>query len=271
MLAIANQKGGVGKTTTTVTLAGLLASSGQRILLVDTDPQGSLTSYFGFEPEQLRYSVYSFFEESQSRIKLPVQQVVQKTRFDNIDLLPAVPAMATLDRQLINRPGMGLVLSQAISPLVRSYDRVLFDCAPALGVLLINALGASRELVIPVQTEHLAIKGLERMLKTLAMVNRVRKQPLPYVVLPTFYDSKIWACVEALQSLQQRHADRLAPKPVPFDPQLKEASRKNTPLSLLNSDADSIDAYKALLTVLQRPEDLPATRPTRISNNGQRQ
>ncbi len=266
-LAIANQKGGVGKTTTTVTLAGLLASDGQRVLLVDTDPQGSMTSYFGYEPEQLRFSVYSFFEELQTRVKIPVQKVVQKTRFENIDLLPAIPAMATLDRQLVSRPGMGLVLGRAISPLARHYDHVLFDCAPALGVLLVNALGASRQLVIPVQTEQLAIKGLERMLRTMAMVNRVRKLPLPYVVLPTFYDSKIWACVEALQTLRQKYGDRLAPKPVPFDSQLKEASRENTPLSIMNPDAESIAAYTKLSEVLWPVAEHTAT-PAAILNNG---
>ncbi len=133
---IANQKGGVGKTTTTISLGGLLAERGHRVLLVDTDPHASLSYYFGIESEDLELSVYDLFVQVST--KEQIMQSLCPTQYENVDILPATMGLATLDRSLGSKGGMGLVLKKAIQKLSDEYDYVLMDCAPVLGVLMVN-------------------------------------------------------------------------------------------------------------------------------------
>ena len=137
---VANQKGGVGKTTTTIALAGLLAEQGHRVLLVDTDPHASLSYYFGIESEDLELSVYDLFMQAAN--KEQIMQSMCPSSYENIDILPATMGLATLDRSLGNKGGMGLVLKKALQAIKNEYDYVLIDCPPVLGVLMVNALAA---------------------------------------------------------------------------------------------------------------------------------
>ena len=157
---VSNQKGGVGKTTTAVSLGGLLASQGKRVLLLDLDPRGSLTSYFRLNPDGIKHSVYSVFEAQANKTRIEfLESLLQPTGVEGLSLMPASTAMATLDRQLGAKGGMGLVIKQALARLDSQFDYVLMDCPPMLGVLMVNALAACQRLLIPVQTEFLAIKG----------------------------------------------------------------------------------------------------------------
>ncbi|VAW75276.1 ParA-like protein, partial [hydrothermal vent metagenome] len=188
---VSNQKGGVGKTTTAVSLGGLLAAQGQRVLLLDLDPQGSLTSYFRLNPDAIEHSLYSLFEaRANDREIQTLDDLLQGTGVDGLSLIPASTAMATLDRQLGARDGMGLVIKQALQRLQDCFDYVIMDCPPMLGVLMVNALAACEQLLIPVQTEFLALKGLERMLRTLEMITHSRGDDLAYTVIPTFFDRR---------------------------------------------------------------------------------
>ena len=157
---VANQKGGVGKTTTVVSLAGILAQRGQRVLLIDTDPHASLTSYFDFDSDRLEGTLYELFQAAKPSAEL-VNRMTLKTKFENIHLLPASITLATLDRVMGNREGMGLVLKRALLRVQDQYDYVLIDCPPVLGVMMVNALAACDRILVPVQTEFLALKGLE--------------------------------------------------------------------------------------------------------------
>ena len=168
--SIANQKGGVGKTTSVVSLGGLLAERGARVLLVDLDPHGSLTSYFRYDPGSLETSLYDLFFNQRSKDLDYIRQVIRPTSSKGVNLLPATTALATLERQVSGQDGMGLVLAKTLAQLWDDYDYALIDTPPILGVLLVNALAACQRLVIPTQTEHLALKGLERMVHTLKMV-----------------------------------------------------------------------------------------------------
>lgn len=256
VFAVANQKGGVGKTTTAVTLAGLLAQRGYRVLMVDLDPHGSLTTYFGFDPDTLEHSVYSLFQT----VPHPNPGgLIRAMRFANLHLLPASSALATLDRQLGAREGMGLVLARALAQCGQQFDVVFVDCPPVLGVLMVNALAASHELLIPVQTEFLAMKGLERMLHTLGMVLRARKRPLPYVVIPTMFDRRVQSSLESLTALRDRFPDVLAKTVIPVDTQFREASQHGAPLNYINPQARGVIAYTALLNQLFADRE-PAAR-----------
>jgi len=245
--AIANQKGGVGKTTSTVSLAGLLSAKGFRTLMVDMDPHGSLTVYFGHDPDTIELSAYSLFQVANVANSDISQRVIQKTDFENLDLLPASTAMATLDRQLGTQDGKGLVLQRVFQKLEGRYDYILIDCPPILGVLMVNAMAACQSLLIPVQTEFLALKGLDRMMRTVSMISRARKTPLGLHIIPTMFDRRTRASHEALTQVRQDYPKEVWSSVIPVDTQFREASRKGVPLPLMRANSRGAIAYRELL------------------------
>lgn len=247
--AVANQKGGVGKTTTAVNLGGLCANQGKRVLLVDLDPHGSLTSYFGLDPESVAPSVYHLFGE------LPrAEEAVHQTAVERLAVLPASTALATLDRQMGNRPGMGLVIRTTLQGLSDRFDVALLDCPPMLGVLMVNALAACQELLVPVQTEFLALKGLERMVHTLEMIQRSRRSELAWRIVPTLFDRRTRASVDSLQELRATYGERVWSAAIPVDTQFREASRDGLPLTVSQPWSRGSQAYRRLLDdLLQHP------------------
>ncbi len=260
--SVANQKGGVGKTTSVVNLGGLLANRGYRTLLLDMDPHGSMSSYFKLDPDITEDSLYRLFQVRQSRLAVHPRDIVYPTPFEKLALLPASTAMATLDRQLGIADGMGLVIARALKLLSSDYDFALIDCPPQLGVLMVNALAACQHLIIPVQTEFLAVKGLERMLRTLDMIGR-SGHPVPeYTILPTMFDRRTRASTSTLRLLQERHAASLWRAVIPVDTQFREASRVGIPLTIRSPDDRGSLAYGELLDDLLHPtarEHLSAT------------
>jgi chromosome partitioning protein len=264
---VSNQKGGVGKTTTAVSLGGLLAEQGQRVLLLDLDPQGSLTSYFRLNPDGMQQSVYSLFAARAQDIDMQLPETLLKdTGVPRLSLMPASTAMATLDRQLGARGGMGLVISQALVRLQAQFDYVLMDCPPMLGVLMVNALAACERLLIPVQTEFLALKGLERMLHTLQMIGQSRGNALPYTVIPTFFDRRTRASLDALRVMRDVQGDHLWTRVVPIDTQFREASRTGVPINVYNAQARGTEAYRSLLRWLAGAQAAASeARPARVS------
>ncbi|HED16111.1 MAG TPA: ParA family protein [Gammaproteobacteria bacterium] len=248
--SVANQKGGVGKTTTAVTLAGLCALQGERTLLIDLDPHGSVTAYFGYDPESIEHSVYELFQFK--TLQLPqIKSLISETCTENLHILPASTALATLDRQLGNRDGMGLTVARTLALLNEEYQQVFIDCPPMLGVLMINALAACQQLVIPVQTEFLATKGLERMMRTLKMIERSRQTPLPYTIIPTMFDRRTRASWDTLKVLQQQFAQYLWSSYVPIDTNFREASRAGKPLCHFMPSSRGVQAYRELLVDLR--------------------
>jgi len=252
--AISNQKGGVGKTTTVVSLAGLLADSGHDVLLIDLDPHGSLTSYFRYDPDEIDQSVYDLFMED-AKVTAPlVESLLVPTTAENVQLLPASTALATLERRAIGQSGMGLQISKAIAHMKDDYDYVLIDSPPVLGVLMVNALAASNKLLIPSQTEFLALKGLERMVRTISMINKARKLKLPYTIIPTFYDRRTQASVKCLRELHSLYSDDLASVVVPVDTKFRNASMKGVFPSRFDPGSRGVLAYAKLLKSLIEEE-----------------
>ncbi len=263
--AIANQKGGVGKTTTTVTLGGLLAAWGFRTLMIDIDPHGSLTSYFGNDPDTLEKSSYDLFLAVGEKRPLDVRSVVMPTGTEGLDLIPATVALASLDRQSGRLDGLGLALRKCIEQVKDDYDYVLVDCPPVLGILLINALAACQHLVIPVQTEFLAMKGLERMLNTIKMVTRARATPLQYTIVPTYYDQRTRASVDTLDQMRREFDEHLWSGYIPVDTKLRDASRAGVPPPLYDPRSRAVRAYTDLLETLQHGPTVAASRPAEVA------
>ncbi len=245
---IANQKGGVGKTTTTISLGGLLAECGHRVLLVDTDPHASLSYYFGIESEDLDLSVYDLFVQVSS--KEQILQSLCPTQYKNIDILPATMGLATLDRSLGAKGGMGLVLKKAMEKLQNEYDYVLMDCPPVLGVLMVNALAASDRIIVPVQTEFLALKGLDRMMKTMDIMQVEQEKPFRYTIVPTMFDKRTKASILTYKKLKELYKNKVWPGVIPIDTNFRNASLAQQVPSDYARTSRGVYAYKSLLDYL---------------------
>jgi chromosome partitioning protein len=228
---VANQKGGVGKTTTVVSLAGILAQRGQRVLLIDTDPHASLTSYFDFDSDRLEGTLYELFQAAKPSSEL-VNRMTLKTKFENIHLLPASITLATLDRVMGNREGMGWCSSVPCCRVQDQYDYVLIDCPPVLGVMMVNALAACDRILVPVQTEFLALKGLERMMKTFEIMQRSKRDKFRYTVIPTMFDKRTRASMMTLQSIKEQYGEAVWNAVIPIDTKFRDASLLHIPPSI---------------------------------------
>jgi len=251
--AIANQKGGVGKTTTAVNLAGLLTAAGRKTLVIDLDPHGSMSTYLGCSSHAVEQSAYQLFQEKSPGISA----LIQPTKVPNLSILPASPAMVTLDRQLGVKEGKGLVIYDALQSVIDDYAHVLIDCPPILGVLMVNAMAAAQRLLIPVQTEFLAMKGLEQMVRTLKMISQARGEVLPYTVVPTMYDRRTRAAREVLQHLRDTYPYNMWDHVIPVDTRFREAAALGKPLCLLSPRSHGAMAYRRLLMSVLMMRDAP--------------
>jgi len=255
--AVANQKGGVGKTTTTVALGGLLAERGKRVLLVDLDPHGSLTSYFGHDVDEIKKASYDLFINDGELGPEEVMDLCIPESLPGLSIIPTSPALATVERQMTGKEGMGLRVGRAMQMIADRFDYVLLDCPPVLGVLMINALAACQRLIIPVQTEFLSLKGLERMTRTLEMVQKARPQTLEVNVLATMFDRRTQASVSSLQSLRHYYPTQCWRSAIPIDTRLRDASRKGEVPSIFAPDSRAVRSYRQFL------KDLIQTDATR--------
>lgn len=253
--AIANQKGGVGKTTTVVTLAGCLAKQGQRVLLIDTDPHSSLTSYMGYDSDELYCTLFELFK-SPRQTKGLVAKTTLKTQFENISLIPGTISLATLDKTLSNREGMGLILSRALQCVKDQYDYVLIDSPPVLGVMMVNAIAAADAVIVPVQTEFLAQKGLERMIKTFTLMQRSRRGGFNYTIVPTMFDRRTKASLQTLDSIKETYGESVWAGVIPVDTKFRDASLLHVPLSIYAPESRGSLAYGQLLNYLAQQEVL---------------
>ncbi|WP_354623988.1 ParA family protein [Psychromonas sp. MME2] len=250
---VANQKGGVGKTTTAISLAGLLAQRGYRVLLIDTDPQASLTCYLQFDPEQLPVSLFDLFVEP-AETKEELAQVILPTDLQNISLIPASMALSTLDRMVGGQDGMGLFIKKQLTLVEDEYDFVLIDCPPVLGIMMVNALAACEKLLVPVQTDFLALKGLEQMIKTLDIIQKSHAENFDFCIIPTLYDKRTRASINALEVLLASYADKVWSGVIPVDTKFRDASLDHLPISIYSRDCRGTIAYEALLNDLMTTE-----------------
>jgi chromosome partitioning protein len=182
--------------------------------------------------------------------KEQIMQILCPTNYDNIDILPATMGLATLDRSLGNKGGMGLVLKKALGAIKDEYDYVLIDCPPVLGVLMVNALAASERIIVPVQTEFLALKGLDRMMKTLEIMQGQQTAQFKYTIVPTMFDKRTKASILTYQKLRRIYGGSVWPAVVPIDTNFRNASDAQKVPSDYAAKSRGIIAYGNLLKYL---------------------
>ncbi len=245
--AIANQKGGVGKTTTSLLLARGLANAGHRVLLLDLDPHASLTRAFEIPTDPPPAGTHDLFNSGNASLI----ELARYTEIPDLQVVAAQPALATLERRGATQPGLGLALGRALHTVRELYDYVLMDCPPTLGLLMVNALAAADRLIVPTQTDPLALHGLAGMLRTAEMVERSRRRPLPRHVLPTLFDRRTRSGVQSLDELQDRYGDKVWPYAVPMDTRLRDAAAL---VRVEPPEGRGVDAYRRALKWLMSTE-----------------
>jgi len=246
--AIANHKGGVGKTTTVVALASLLAERGARALVVDLDPQGSLSSWLRIERRD-GVGVEALFHEDPALVMGRDLRSVSA----GLDILPGSSALATLGRKPLQ--GSGLALRNGLDAVQNRYAVALLDCPPALGIPMISAVAACTRLLVPVQTEFLALDGLAQMLRTLAMVERSLARKVPLSIVPTMYDARTGAGRRALETLRATR-EQTWNGVIPVDTRLRDAAEAGVPGRGAPERAGA--AYAALLGWLEELDEVSA-------------
>ncbi|WP_144395196.1 ParA family protein [Pleionea sediminis] len=251
---IANQKGGVGKTTSVATLGGLLVETGHRVLMVDCDPHASLTSYFGYDSDSLDSSLFDAFDiMPHDKTEIPPNFILHTTH-ENLDFIPSSIGLATLDKKFSQKPGMGLVIKRLKSIFNDDYDYMLLDCPPVLGILLVNAMAACEQLIIPVQTEFLALKGVERMMQTINMITKAKKHSIQYVIVPTMFDRRTRASIATLRNMRDEFGMHLWEKVIPIDTKFRDASKAHQAINYCFPDSRGVYAYRKLLETLKNNE-----------------
>ncbi|KRN04909.1 ParA family protein [Holzapfeliella floricola] len=219
IISVANQKGGVGKTTTTVNLGASLADENQRVLIVDTDPQGNATSGLGISPADVEQDVYDVLINEVSLI-----DTIHQTSHKNLDLVPATIQLAGAETELISLMARETRLKNGIDEVVDKYDYILIDCPPSLGQLSINAFTASHTILIPVQSEYYALEGLSQLLNTIRLVQKHFNKALGVEgVLMTMYDARTNLGAEVIQEVKTYFGDKVYNTIIPRIARLAEA------------------------------------------------
>ena len=225
VISVANQKGGVGKTTTSVNLSACIAEKGYRVLLIDLDPQGNATSGCGINKNKLTKSVYTAIEDPTS-----ASDAICKTEFKNLSVLPSQMSLAGAELEMVGVENREIRLKQAISYFVNDYDFIFIDCPPSLGLLTLNALVASDSVLIPIQCEFYALEGLSQLVNTIKQVNKIYNPLLKIEgVLITMFDSRLNLTVQVLSEIKRFFKDALYKTCIPRNVRLSEAPSHGIP------------------------------------------
>ena len=245
IIAVANQKGGVGKTTTTINLGAYLARARKKVLIVDLDPQGNTTSGLGIEKRKLKKDLYDALVDGHAPAKL-----IHKTSFHGMHIFPASPVLAAAEIELVSAEGREFRLRQVLEQL--DYDYILIDCPPSLGLLTINGLVASSSVLIPVQAEFYALEGLGQLLSTVQRVKQALNPELELLgVVMTMHNGRTTLSNQVHEEVRKHFPDKVFDTIIPRNVRLAEAPSYGQPITHYDKWSKGARAYKSLAKELE--------------------
>ena len=253
IISIANQKGGVGKTTTTVNLAAWIGAKGKKVLLADIDPQGNATSGFGINKRSLMRSSYDLLIGTAK-----AEDIILSTSFQNVDVLPSNIALAGAEIEIVEMEDRAMRLKKALAPVKNRYDFIFIDCPPSLGLITLNALAASDTLMVPIQCEYYALEGLSDLLSTIRIVKRSLnpKIALEGVVL-TMYDGRTNLSMQVAEEVKRHFPGKVFATVIPRNVRLSEAPSHGKPVNYYDGSSRGSVAYKQLTEEILERNPLP--------------
>ena len=246
ILAVANQKGGVGKTTTSLTLGSALSRRGKKVLLLDLDPHACATLHAKIYPEELRASLYDIFLAQDGVWPDIWPDIIHPAALQGMDLAPGSIRLSELEVDFRERTAKGSVLARSLHVLMTRYDFVVLDCPPHVGILLVNALVAADLLIIPIQTDFLALHGLKLLFDTLPTLNKVLPSPIRYRAVPTMYDKRAKACTRVLDLMRRKMGHALFATIIGVDTHFREASALGCTIYDIDAQSRGALSYDSL-------------------------
>jgi len=239
IIAIANQKGGVGKTTTAINLAASLALSEQRTLLIDCDPQGNTTSGIGFPKDPARRTLYNALILNE-----PLEKIILKTQIDGLELIPADKNLVGAEVELVAAENREYQLKRVLPQVADNYDYVIMDCPPALGLLTLNALTAADSILVPIQCEYLALEGVSELLDTLMRIRRTLNTSLAIEgIVLTMYDERTTLSKQVASDLRSFFGAQVFESVIPRNVRLAEAPSHGKPIHFYDIHSKGAEAY----------------------------
>jgi len=243
VVAVCNQKGGVGKTTTTISLGAALAEQGRLVLLVDFDPQGALSVGLGFQPHELDATVYNLLMER----GITARDVLFKTNVDGMDLLPSNIDLSGAEVQLVHEVGREFVLGRVLEPVVPDYDVIMIDCQPSLGLLTVNALACADGVIVPLECEYFALRGVALLMETIDKVSsRLSPKLSMDGLLATMYDSRTLHTREVLAGVVKGFGDKVYHTVINRTVRFPDASVAGEPITRFDSMSAGANSYREL-------------------------
>ncbi len=244
IIAVANQKGGVGKTTTTINLSAALAEEGRRVLLVDIDPQGNATSGVGVDKRTVEKTVYELITE-----KVEYEECVIKTEFDNLSVIPANINLSGAEIDLIDIENREYLLKEILREKAEGFDYILIDCPPSLNMLTVNALTAADSVLVPIQCEYYALEGLSQLIHTVDLVKKKLNPELEMEgVVFTMYDARTRLSMQVVESVKNTLQENIYETIIPRNIRLAEAPSYGMPITAYATHSSGANSYRLLAT-----------------------
>ncbi len=242
IISIANQKGGVGKTTTTINLSACLAEAGKRVLVIDMDPQGNTTSGLGIEKDEAENTVYEVILRT-----VDIKDAIIENIFDNLDIIPSNVNLAGAEIDLIDVENREYILKDSLAEIKDNYDFIILDCPPSLSMLTVNAMTASNTVLVPIQCEYYALEGLTQLMHT---INLVKKKLNPKLELEgvvfTMYDSRTNLSLQVVENVKDNLQEKIYKTIIPRNIRLAEAPSHGLPINIYDKRSTGAESYRNL-------------------------